>query len=297
MITVTTQAELDEEIAAGEKPILIGGTSSPQLHVSSDVPVVAGGHADICTSGRAVIVAVEDAHVEAAGHEDVKAQDYTDVTAGGHVSVRASDYSTITAGDHASVHASGFVTVHARGHASVHAAGVVTVHAWGSATVRAGSHVTVYVHSRDVEVSGAGHVIDVTDLDLTDPLQWAEFVGADVDADGRVHLFKALDDEMTAGHGYVPTVYAVGSDVEPDRWIDNDECGGGLHACPTVTQAIAHFRRATRYVEVAAPIDQIRPIDPDKAKAPLLHVVREVDRQGRPLPAVPASADSEVSGS
>ena len=42
-----------------------------------------------------------------------------------------------------------------------------------------------------------------------------------------------------------------------------------------------HYRQATRFLEVTAPLDSIRPIDNTKAKASTLHILREVDLMGR----------------
>ena len=196
--------------------------------------------------------------------------------------VRASGSATVRASDSATVRASGSATVRASGSATVRASGSATVKAWGSATVRAGSHVAIHLFSARATVSG-GVVIDIAALDQHDPRTWCDLHGVPIDDDGNAHLFKAVDDSLTAGHSWAPTAYAIGSDPRCDEWVDNHDCGGGLHVCPTARQARAHYSAATRYLEVAAPLDSIRPIDATKCKAPTVHVLREVDIDGQPL--------------
>ena len=128
-----------------------------------------------------------------------------------------------------------------------------------------------------------GVVIDIASLDQRDPRTWCELHGVTIDDDGNTHLYKAVDDNLTAGHSWTPTAYALGSDPRCSEWLDNNSCGFGLHACPTAWQARDHYSAATRYLEVTAPLDSIRPIDATKCKAPTVHVLREVDLNMRPV--------------
>jgi hypothetical protein len=107
----------------------------------------------------------------------------------------------------------------------------------------------------------------------------------DVDDDGNAHLFKAVDDDLAAGHSYRLTQYTIGQSVTAPDWFDNNDCGQGLHVCPTAVQAHEHFPAATRFVEVTVPVADLRPIDRHKCKAQTVLVLREVDVHGRPLPA------------
>ena len=100
---------------------------------------------------------------------------------------------------------------------------------------------------------------------------------------GKPARVVAFDDSLTAGHSWTPTTYAIGSDPRCDEWLDNSSCGGGLHVCPTAWQALDHYNEATRYLEITAPLDSLRPIDATKCKAPTVHVLREVDLNMRPV--------------
>ena len=192
-----------------------------------------------------------------------------------------SDYGKdIRASGSASVEAFGSATVEASGSATVEASGSATVRAFGSATVLAGKYVAVHLHSARVTHTG-GVIIDMTQLDRSDPTTWCDLMGVEVDGAGQVHLFKAVDDDLWAGHAHVKTQYPIGGDPQCDRWIDSNDCGGGLHACPRPGMAKDHSRKATRFLEVTAPLDSIRPIDNTKAKASTFHVLREVDLMGR----------------
>ena len=176
-----------------------------------------------------------------------------------------------------------WVTISDTGKATVEAWGSATVRAWDSATVRASRYVAVHRFSERVTISG-GVVIDVTDVHAsTDPALWCDYHGIEIDSGGLAHLYKAVDDDLCAGHAYVKTAYRLGSDPTCDEWADNNECGRGLHACPSPRQALAYFPRATRFLEVTAPVETLRPIDATKVKALTFHVLREVDLDGRPL--------------
>ena len=159
------------------------------------------------------------------------------------------------------------------------------VRASGSATVQASAWVAIHLHSAHATVAGR-HIIDVTVLDLQDPATWCAYHGVQVDDDGRACLYKAVDDDLTAGHAWQPTTYPVGQTVTAPDWRDDNSCGHGLHVCPRPAQARDHYHEATRYLEVAVPVDQLRPIDGSKANAPEVYVVREVGLSGRPVEVV-----------
>ena len=59
------------------------------------------------------------------------------------------------------------------------AAGTSTIHLHGGALEHAGPHVAVFLHSVTATIGEGGHLIDLTDLDLTDLDQWRAHVGAD----------------------------------------------------------------------------------------------------------------------
>ena len=178
--------------------------------------------------------------------------------------------------------ASGSVTVRASDSATVRASGSAIVRASDSATVEAAPYVAVHLFSARATVTG-GVVIDIASLNQNDPRTWCELHGVMDDDDGNAHLYKAVDDNLTAGHSWTPTAYTLGSDPHCNQWLANDCCGFGLHVCPTAWQARDHYSDATRYLEVTAPLASLRPIDATKCKAPTVHVLREVDINMRPV--------------
>jgi hypothetical protein len=123
--------------------------------------------------------------------------------------------------------------------------------------------------------------------DLHDPAVWAEHHGVAVSVeDGTALLYKALDDELMAGqdHGR-PTVYALGETVACADWRADNDCGGGLHLSPTPHQAKRYRTSATRFVEVAVALADLRPIldSTPKCKVASCRVLREVDIHMRPV--------------
>ncbi len=151
----------------------------------------------------------------------------------------------------------------------------------------AAKYATIYLHSTTATVNG-GHIIDLTQLDLTVPASWADYQDVQV-TDGKARLYKALPGDLTTGpnHGKPPVVWTPGSTVEASDWVDNNSCGGGLHLSPTPTQAKYYRREAARYVEVEADLSEIRPIIDDpggpKCKVRRARVVREVDQWRDPV--------------
>ena len=206
------------------------------------------------------------------------------ITSNGSATVEAWGSATVEAGGSATVRAGDSATVRAWGSATVEAWGSATVEAWDSSTVRAGNWVAIHLHSARATVTG-GHIIDITGLDLTHPGTWCAYHGVHVDDDGGAHLFKAVDDNLYAGHSWTPTQYPIGATITPDQWRDNNLCGYGLHASPTARQARGYYSAAARFLEVVCPVTDLRPIDASKAKAPALLVLREVDLNGSPLKA------------
>lgn len=261
------------------------------------VTVNASGSVTVAAYGSAEVTAADSVTVNASGSATVVAYDFAAVRAHENATVRATDYATVlahgsaevTASGSAKVHAAGSATVTATGSTTVHASGVGTVHAYDSATVHdvglgtvhAGSHVAIHRRTTRDAVHG-GTIIDHTNLDLNNPQTWADYTGAHVQ-DGEVVLYKAVDDTLTAGHSWTPTTYTIGQTVTCEDWRDDNDCGGGLHASPHPHQALSYYSNAERMVRVAAPLDSIRPIGKDKAKAPMFRVLDEVTLKGRPL--------------
>ena len=259
--TVTTQAELDAAITAGEANIII---NSP-----------AGAWLTLRSPGSSHVEAWESSHVEAWGSSHVVARGSSHVVARGSSHVEAWESSHVVAWE--SSHVEAWESSHVVARGSSH------VEAWGSSHVEAQPYVAVHLHSQRVTLSG-GVVIDMTKLDLTVPAAWCDFHGAAV-VNGIATLYKATDDTFTAGQTYKPTTYAPGtSPVAPD-WKPAPQCGNGLHLGPTTHHATEYRRDAARWVRVEVPVADIVPIpgDPAKCKVRTCTVVAEVDRYGRDL--------------
>ena len=137
--------------------------------------------------------------------------------------------------------------------------------------------------SVDVTTTGTGNVIDMSAVDLSNPDEWAEYVGANVDEEGQVHLYKAVDDNLESAYSHGKFTYEIGSIVQPETWSENNRCGNGIHLCPSPKHARDHFPRATRFLEVTCDAATFMPIDASKIKASEAFVLREVDINGDPL--------------
>ena len=169
--------------------------------------------------------------------------------------------------------------------ATVRAWGSATVGASGSATVRAGRYVAVHLHSQSVMLSG-GVVIDMTALDRSDPATWCDLNGIDVTEDGRALVYKAVDADLTAGHGHTLTAYPIGETVTAPDWSKRAGCGRGLHFGRSPMAAAGYHRGDTgpRYLACEVDLTEVVVLD-DKIKARSCLVLREVDRHGREITA------------
>lgn len=278
------------------------------VYVSGEATVEVSGDVTVKVSGDATVNAVENATVEAFDNASISAFDNATVKAWSNATVNAFDNSTVevsgdatvTALEHATVNAwsnatvNAFdnstinawdcATVNAWDRASVRAWDRATANAWGDATVEAGICVVVYVHSKAVAHKG-GVVIDMTAIDASDPETWCAMHLVEVDEDGQAHLYKALDADLNAGHNYRRlTNYPIGHIVDDTaNWVDNNRCGNGLHASLTPWMAKGHYEEASRFVEVCCPVEELRPINSSKAKAPRFRVLREVTIDGSPV--------------
>ena len=253
-VYVSTQEELDEVLAKPKcHEVVVCSPRGVWLKITDS------RGQDVVVSGGATVRAFENATVWACDNSIVRAWDNS--------TVRAWDRATVTAGDNS--------TVRAWDRASVDA--------YGSATVKAGTCVPVHVHSKTATCQG-GVIIDMTTIDANDPETWCAMNLVEVDEDGQAHLYKALDADLNAGHGYRLTNYPIGHVVDDTaNWADNNRCGGGLHASPTPWLAKTCYEEASRFVEVCCPVEELRPINSSKAKAPRFRVLREVTIDGSPV--------------
>ena len=150
------------------------------------------------------------------------------------------------------------------------------VEARESSHVVAGQYVAVHLHSQQVTLSG-GVVIDLTALDLTDPVVWLAHSGVSI-GDGRAVVYKAVSDNWQTGRGAQWT-YEPGATVTADDWAPTAECGQGLHFGVTPSAARAYHRDATRYVACEITVAESVPLG-DKIKARSCRVLHEVTIDG-----------------
>ena len=289
-ITVKTQAELDQALADGADGIVIDSPAGVWIYLSGSATVRASGSATVWASGSATVWAYGSATVRASGSATVSAYGSATVRASGSATVSAYDSATVSAYDSATVWAYDSATVWAYDSATVWAYGSATVSAYDSATVSATQYVAVHLHSKRVTLDGDGVVIDVTDIDWSDPATWCESRGIHV-VDGIAYLYKAVDDKWTTERG---TDYTPGATPEAPDWDPAPECGGGLHFCATPLDALG-YHSGPRFVRVGVALGDLVVILPgwggsrDKVKAPrVVDACVAVDIHGRVLDEVSA---------
>ena len=169
------------------------------------------------------------------------------------------------------------------------ASGVSVIHGVHGGTVNATSpFTTIYLYSGDATVTG-GNVVDLREIDQSDPDIWCAMQGVDV-ADGHAVVFKAVNADLFSEHG---TEYPIGQTATATDWRDDDSCGGGLHFGPTPRHARDYADRASRFLACRVPMSALRGITDGataKCKAQSCEVLHEVDLDGARLVAeeVPA---------
>jgi hypothetical protein len=114
---------------------------------------------------------------------------------------------------------------------------------------------------------------------------WLEYHGVPV-VDGVATLFKAVDDDYRSpkGFSYVPGT----TPTAPDWDGGKEECGGGLHFCPSPAVAGTFMTGAAHYVACPVRVDDIAVHHPAtypmKIKAPgCAGPVYEVDISGKAI--------------
>jgi hypothetical protein len=254
---VTTQAELDAALEAGDCPHLVGSGY-----------FVVRGSATVRASGSATVRASDSATVRASGSATVRAS--------GSATVRASGSATVEAWDSATVEASGSATVRAWDS--------VLARLLGAATLTAESpFVVTTVHGKRAKALGKGSVHAVPDIETVEAfLGW---YGATPTGrkDPTVVLYKAVNDQWRSGYG---TSYAPGEKPEAADWDGGkNRCGGGLHLSPTPHHALRYALGATRFVACTVRVTDLALIYspgeiPDKCKAPRVLKCEACDADG-----------------
>jgi hypothetical protein len=148
--------------------------------------------------------------------------------------------------------------------------------------------VAVHRRVRDaalVSVTG-GVLIEVPECDT--PESWCRYHGIEPDAEGRVVIHKAVDDDWSTDNARRRKIaYAPGTTAEARDWKPTPACGNGLHASATPHEALAYNEAATRFVQVRAPMASLVVIDETKVKAPAFEALLAVDVHGVPLAVQP----------
>ena len=205
------------------------------------------------------------------------------VTDSGSSRVVASGSSSVVAWGSSSVEARGSSSVEARGSSSVVAWDSSSVVAWDSSRVEASKYVAIHLHSKRVNLSGDGHVIDVTDINTNEVEDFIAYHVVKV-VDGDAILYKAVDQDLNAGHHHTVTNYPIGGVVTAHDWRATTECGYGLHFGyrPAVAGSYFSGEGVPRFLEVRVPVVGLVALG-DKAKSESCLVIREVDVHGDPV--------------
>jgi hypothetical protein len=269
-----TPAEFSGTVEARNHTFVKIRWGRPIIHAWDYSFIKAHGEAQVEARGSSKVIAFDDVAVDAYGSVAVTAYEYATVNAHNQATVTAMGWSVVAVYDFASVWAFDWSKVTARMSAHV----VV----YDMARVKAGALVAVYVASNDAEVRGGVQILCEPAKAMA-PDKWCAFNLIEVDSDGMAHLYKVTDDNGVSEHG---GVYVVGQTIDDtDNWVDDRECGHGLHASPTPEMARTYCKRlkGVRFFEVTCHVSELRPLDTDKCKAPRLHVLREVNEYGEPL--------------
>ncbi len=152
-LKVTTQEALDKALADGVTDLIVEAPDWAYLEIRHD------GLVRLFGSSR--VVAWESSHVEAWGSSHVEAWESSHVEAWGSSHVEARESSSVEARESSSVEAGRFTAVH--------------------------------LWSQRVTLTGEGHIIDMTAVDLTEVKTWHAYIGAD-------SLVRPDRDQMVVGH-------------------------------------------------------------------------------------------------
>ena len=148
---VTTQSALDKALAEDVIDLIVDAPNGAWLEIRHDGLVRLWESSRVEARGFSRVVARESSRVEARDSSRVVAWDSSSVVAWESSRVEARESSRVEARD--------------------------------SSSVEAGRWVVVHLWSQRVTLTGTGHIIDMTAVDLADVDIWREYVGADRPAD------------------------------------------------------------------------------------------------------------------
>ena len=281
---VATQAEFDEAVAEKIPTIYIESPEGVWLTIrnTGSSRVIALGLSYIDARGSSHVIARGDSHVRAwdssrvtaRGSSHVIARESSRVEARGSSHVAAWDSSHVEASGDSHVKAWDSSRVTARESSHVEAWGSSHVGAWGSSHVIASTYTAVHLHSQAVTLNSTGAVVDCTAIDLSDVAIWCDYYGIKIN-DGKAIVYKGVDNDLVAGHPYIPTTYSIGKTVTASDWKNTTDCGYGLHFSPSPA-ATKNYSDAQRFLACEIDLENLVPLG-DKCKAPSARVLYEVD--------------------
>ena len=265
--TVTTQEELDAALAAGIIDLLIDRPDGATPLEIENKKVRLRGNSSAILSGNSSAILRGNSRATLWGNSRAILRDNSSAILSDNSSAILWGNSRATLSDNSSATLSGNSSA--------------TL--WGNSRATLKKFTVAWKKSVDATITGTGHVIDMTAIDLSKREDWTKYTGALVDEDGQIHLYKAVDDNLESAYSKDKFAYTVGSIVEPEWWKDNNFCGNGIHLCPSPQHARDHFPDATRFLEVTCDAATFVPIDTSKIKTAQAYVLREVDICGTPL--------------
>lgn len=270
-------------VAAREQSNIIAHNNS-RVKAVDNARVTASGTSHVIAHESASIDAYGNCVVGVSGQARVRGYQSSRVVAWGAATVNATDRCVVTAHDVTNVIANGHSTVHAFGASRVVGRQQSSTQLHGHAVGMKGSH-GAYMHQGVDRIEG----VDLVDRNLNDLETWLKFYNVTI-VNGSAILYKAVDQDLTAGHSYRPTHYPLGRVVTAPDWRDDNNCGGGLHLSPSpVMAAFYALTSRTRFLRCNVPLQgDIAVVEggvfgTPKLKTRSLVVDREVNMWGEPI--------------
>ena len=196
------------------------------------------------------------------------------VVARGQSHVEAGEQSHVVAGEQSHVVARGQSHVEARGQSHVEAGEQ-------SHVVAISPYVSILAESKDTLLTG-GYILGNKVLTAK---EWLSACNVTIKS-GKVILYKRIDEDWTSQKG---VSYTIGGITTAPDWdvTSKDECGKGLHFCPTPAQTNI-FRENGIYIACEVFVKDIASLPafaecPDKIRARACKVLYQVDENGNKL--------------
>ena len=228
-IEVTTQAELDATIAAGNTPVCISGAfvlkiGSAILKGSSSAVLWGSSSAELRESSRAVLLGSSSAVL----WESSSAELWESSSA----ELRGSSSAELWESSSAVLWESSSAVLWGAAQALIHSALSIIAGKFNALTLMPGVK---------CKIKGGIKIR----IKQTTPREWCEFHGVPI-KNGVATVYKAVGDDFKSPHG---TDYSPGTSPEAADWDGGkEECGGGLHFSPTPRMAREYNSSAVKYL-------------------------------------------------